>query len=139
MALSEREQKVLRDLEEQLNAEDPSLVSSMAEAEKQISRPSPRHVGAGVALVLVGLSVVLGGVVVGHAVWSVVLGVAGFALAVWGVTLMLTRESTPRKDSGRASSGSRGPRGGGKGRARGRSSFMDRQAERWERRGHEDR
>ena len=91
MALSEREQQVLRDLEEQLHVEDPSLAHSMGRAEASRRRASPRHVGAGVALVLVGLAFVIGGVAVGHSLVSILLGVAGFGVAVWGVTLMLTR------------------------------------------------
>lgn len=128
MALSEREQQVLRDLEQQLHVEDPSLADTMEQAERDGSpdsgRFSPRHVGAGVALVLVGLAVVVGGVAVGHSVVSIVLGVAGFGIAVWGVTLMLTRVS---------SSGGSGSGGSSKAERR-RSSFMDRQSERWDRR-----
>ena len=78
MALSEREQQVLRDLEEQLHVEDPSLAHTMDRAEVPAGRISPRHVRIGVALVLVGLALVIG-------------GVAGFGVAVWGVTLMFTR------------------------------------------------
>ena len=84
MALSEREQQVLRDLEEQLHVEDPSLAHTMDRAEVPAGRISPRHVGIGVALVI-------GGVAVGHSVVSILLGVAGFGVAVWGVTLMFTR------------------------------------------------
>lgn len=138
MELSEREQQVLRDLEQQLRADDPSLASSMAKAEKKIARPSPRHVGVGVALVLVGLAVVLAGVVVGHGLWGVLIGVVGFALAVWGVTLMLTTREVPGGDAQRTSGGrgGRGPRGEGR---RSGSSFMDRQSERWDRRRDGDR
>lgn len=117
MALSEREQQVLRDLEEQLHVEDPSLAHSMGRAEASRRRASPRHVGAGAALVLVGLAFVIGGVAVGHSLVSILLGVAGFGVAVWGVTLMLTRAE---------SVGSRGTPAG--------PSFMDRQSERWDRR-----
>ncbi|EJF44311.1 DUF3040 domain-containing protein [Actinomyces massiliensis] len=91
MALSEREQQVLRDLEEQLHVEDPSLAHTMDRAEVPAGRISPRHVRIGVALVLVGLALVIGGVAVGHSVVSILLGVAGFGVAVWGVTLMFTR------------------------------------------------
>lgn len=129
MALSEREQQVLRDLEEQLHVEDPSLATSMKQAQPQVGRPSPRHIGAGVALVLVGLCTVLGGVAVGQGVVSVLLGVAGFGVAVWGVTLMLTRVQAS-VDQDRP--GSRSPRGGP-------SSFMERQAQRWDRRQEEGR
>ena len=126
MALSEREQQVLRDLEEQLHVEDPSLAHTMDSAEVPAGRVSPRHVGAGAALVLVGLALVITGVAVGHSVASIFLGVAGFGLAVWGVTLMLTRADSP---------GSRGSRrkGAPGGRSPG-SSFMGRQSERWDRR-----
>ena len=119
MALSEREQQVLRDLEDQLHVEDPSLAHTMDHAETPSGRFSPRHVGAGLALVI-------GGVAVRHSVASILLGVAGFGLAVRGVTLMLTRVEAPgRRDS------SRGDPSGGRSA---RVSFMDRQSERWERR-----
>ena len=124
MALSEREQQVLRDLEKQLHADDPSLAGSMRPAGGE-RRPSPRHIGAGVALLLVGLSVVIGGVAVGHGIVSILVGLGGFALAVWGVSLMLT--TVEDGAGGGAASGS----------GRGSSSwgrFMDRNAERWDRR-----
>ena len=126
MALSEREQQVLRDLEDQPHVEAPSLAHTMDHAETPSGRFSPRHVGAGLALVLVGLALVIGGVAVRHSVASILLGVAGFGLAVRGVTLMLTRVEAPgRRDS------SRGDPSGGRSA---RVSFMDRQSERWERR-----
>ena len=125
MALSEREQQVLRDLEKQLHADDPSLAGSMRPA-GGARRPSPRHIGAGVALLLVGLSVVIGGVAVGRGgIVSILVGLGGFALAVWGVSLMLT--TVEDGAGGGAASGS----------GRGSSSwgrFMDRNAERWDRR-----
>ncbi|MDO4244261.1 MAG: DUF3040 domain-containing protein [Actinomyces sp.] len=120
MALTEREQQVLRDLEQQLHSEDPSLAQTMDRVET-VGRPSPRHIGAGVALVLIGLTVVVVGVAVGHGPVSIGLGLAGFALAVWGVTLMLTRVGAPQ--------GCRQQKA-----PRTTSSFMDRQAQRWERR-----
>ena len=133
MALSEREQQVLRDLEKQLHADDPSLAGSMGAEEEPLHirdggarRPSPRHIGAGVALLLVGLSVVIGGVAVGHGgIVSILVGLGGFALAVWGVSLMLTTVEQDGAD-GRAAPGS------GRGSSWGR--FMDRNAERWDRR-----
>ena len=125
MALSEREQQVLRDLEKQLHADDPSLAGSMRPAGGE-RRPSPRHIGAGVALLLVGLSVVIGGVAVGHGIVSILVGLGGFALAVWGVSLMLTTVEQGGADGGAASGSGRGPSSWGR--------FMDRNAERWDRR-----
>lgn len=121
MALSEREQQVLRDLEEQLHDEDPALVDSMDDAGRELGRLSPRHVGGGIALILLGLAVLVGGVAVGHGVVSILLGVAGFGLAVWGVTMMLTRAQPSEARAPRREEGSR-------------SGFMDRQSERWEQR-----
>lgn len=121
MALSEREQQVLRDLEEQLHEEDPGLVDSMDDAGRELGRLSPRHVGGGIALILLGLAVLVGGVAVGHGLVSILLGVAGFGLAVWGVTMMLTRAQPAEPAAARRATGSR-------------SSFMDRQSERWEQR-----
>ncbi len=125
MALSEREQQVLRDLEEQLHVEDPSLAHTMDSAEAPTGRVSPRHRGAGVALVLVGLVLVIAGVAVGHSVVSIFLGVAGFGLAVWGVTLMFTRVDPldPPEPPRRSASGGRSG-----------SSFTGRQSERRNRR-----
>ena len=125
MALSEREQQVLRDLEKQLHADDPSLAGSMRPT-GGVRRPSPRHIGAGVALLLVGLSVVIGGVAVGHGIVSILVGLGGFALAVWGVSLMLTTVEQDGADGSAASGSGRGPSSWG--------SFMDRNAERWDRR-----
>ncbi|WP_127842267.1 DUF3040 domain-containing protein [Actinomyces wuliandei] len=123
MALSEREQQVLRDLESQLHQEDPGLADTMDS--RQPTGPlrlSPRHIGAGVALVLVGMSLVVSGVVVRNSVVSILLGVVGFGVAVWGVSLALTRVETgggPEPSSRRPSR---------------RSTFMDRQSQRWDRR-----
>ena len=118
MALSEREQQVLRDLESQLHQEDPSLADTLERDERRLSRPSPRHVGAGAALVLVGLALLIGGVSVGHGLVSILLGVAGFAVAVWGVSLALTRVGPGgQRRSARAAKGPKGPKApGGKGR-----------------------
>ena len=47
MALSEREQQVLRDLESQLHEDDPELAQTFQREERRLSRPSPRHIGGG--------------------------------------------------------------------------------------------
>lgn len=131
MALSEREQQVLRDLEKQLGAEDPGLAQTMTAADKRLGRPTPRRIGAGIALVLGGFAVVVAGVAIAHDLWSVLVGLVGFALAVWGITLMLTG---PSRHADESSSPARGGRSGGSGADRPRSRFMQRQAERWEHR-----
>ena len=62
MALSEREQQVLRDLESQLHQDDPDLAQTLQREERRLSRPSPRHIGGGVTLVLIGLALLIAGV-----------------------------------------------------------------------------
>ena len=81
MALSEREQQVLRDLEKQLGAEDPGLAQTMTAADKRLGRPTPRRIGAGIALVLGGFAVVVAGVAIAHDLWSVLVGLVGFVAA----------------------------------------------------------
>ena len=103
MALSEREQQVLRDLESQLHEDDPELAQTFQREERRLSRPSPRHIGGGVALVLVGLALLIAGVSVPHSLLSILLGVAGFLVAVGGVAMALTRvesTSSPRRPAG---------------------------------------
>ena len=73
MALSEREQQVLRDLESQLHHDDPDLAQTLQREERRLSRPSPRHIGGGVALVLIGLALLITGVSVRHNLLSVLL------------------------------------------------------------------
>ena len=136
MALSEREQQVLRDLESQLHADDPDLAQTLQREERRLSRPSPRHIGGGVALVLIGLALLIAGVSVRHNLVSILLGVAGFLVAVGGVALALTRVEASGSRGSAAGAGRPGRDGRGKKK---RSSFMDRQSERWERRrGSED-
>ena len=125
MALSEREQQVLRDLESQLHEDDPELAQTFQREERRLSRPSPRHIGGGLALLIAGVSVP-------HSLLSILLGVAGFLVAVGGVAMALTRvesTSSPRRPAG----GRGGPAKSGNGGKK-RSSFMDRQSERWDRR-----
>ena len=132
MALSEREQQVLRDLESQLHQDDPDLAQTLQREERRLSRPSPRHLGGGVALVLIGLALLIAGVSVRHNLVSILLGVAGFLVAVAGVAMALTRVESG--SSSRQSSAEGGRTGQGKSGTKKRSSFMDRQSERWERR-----
>ncbi|ARD41897.1 DUF3040 domain-containing protein [Actinomyces gaoshouyii] len=130
MSLSEREQRVLRDLERQLHEEDPTLAETIQYPERHLARVSPRNIGWGIALVLVGLVVVISGVVLGHGngLVSIIVGVTGFGLAVAGVALMVRRPPVLKDARG----------GMGKDRT-GRSTFMERQSERWERRRDGDR
>ena len=113
MALSEREQQVLRDLESQLHQDDPDLAQTLQREERRLSRPSPRHIGGGVALVLIGLALLIAGVSVRHNLVSILLGVAGFLVAVAGVAMALTRvesgSSSRQSSADMAGGGTREP------------------------------
>jgi hypothetical protein len=121
MPLSEREQKLLEQLEQQLNAEDPHFATSMSET--GTSRFSTSRLVAGAVAAAVGLGVMLWGVSQ-QAVW---LGIIGFVLMAVGVYVGTAR--TKAGPTGRAS---------GAASAKKHSPFMDGLEQRWEQRRHQD-
>ncbi|SPT53922.1 Protein of uncharacterised function (DUF3040) [Actinomyces bovis] len=123
MALSERDERMLREMERQFSTEDPYLAQTMSNPKPVPFHFSPRRIGGGVALALLGLVALIAGVTVRHSVLSILLGLLGFALAVLGVMRALSRE--PVKP-GTVSRGTQGESSKG--------SFMSRQEELWERR-----
>ncbi|MDY3127830.1 MAG: DUF3040 domain-containing protein [Corynebacterium sp.] len=87
MSLSEQEQQTLREIERSLLAEDPKFGSSVQ------SESSPVGTGGaltlrGIALVVVGLTMLIGGVALAQSsLWFVILSIVGFlvmfAAGVW--------------------------------------------------------
>lgn len=122
MPLSEYEQRMLQEMEQQLRSDDPRLASTLADK----ARPDVRRLSVGVLLLLAGLGGLVGGVASGH-VW---LGVLGFLAMLAGVMLAI---SHPR---GRGGVRGGRPAGGPARPARG-ASFMQRQEQRWDRRNEE--
>ena len=122
MPLSEYEQRVLQQMEQQLRTEDPKLASDLG----QRPRVDARRILLATALVVAGLAALLGGVSLSY-VW---LGVLGFALMLAGVMVIFgspNRTATPRTGGT--------PKGGApRPKAADGSTFMRRQAERWDRR-----
>lgn len=121
MPLSEYEQRMLQEMEQQLRSDDPRLASTLADR----SRPDIRRLSIGVLLLLAGLGGLIGGVAAGQ-VW---LGVLGFLAMLAGVMLAISR---PR-GAGKA----RGKRRPAAGRPSGGAGFMQRQEQRWDRRNEE--
>ncbi|PFG38414.1 Protein of unknown function (DUF3040) [Georgenia soli] len=123
MPLSEYEQRMLQQMEQQLRSDDPKLANTLADK----PRPNVRRLSLGVLLFLVGLGGLVGGVATGY-VW---LGVLGFLAMLGGVMLAITG---PR--GGATKGGGRGGvrRPGGKAPSAG---FMQRQEDRWNRRNEE--
>lgn len=81
MPLSEREQRILEEIEKGLAKEDPSLA-------REIRRESPnmkdrRTVKAGAALFAVGFAILIAFFITGH----VLVGVAAFAAMVAGIVM----------------------------------------------------
>ncbi|MFW0155191.1 DUF3040 domain-containing protein [Rothia sp. P6271] len=91
MPLSEREQQLLAQLEQQLNAEDPKFASSMSSADAPPAVTySARHVVLGVLIALVGLGVVIAGV----STKLILLGVFGCIITGVGVYVATLKNSS---------------------------------------------
>ncbi|MFD3799758.1 DUF3040 domain-containing protein [Kocuria palustris] len=128
MALSEREQQLLAQLEQQLNAEDPRFVSQMD------SRPvkptfSTRALVLGAVIGVVGLGIVVGGV----AMDSILVGVLGFLIMSFGVYWASTR-SSGAKEAGESSSSRGGAKAKPAAAKKPQSSFMRNLENRWDER-----
>ena len=121
MPLSEREQKLLEQLEQQLNAEDPHFATSMSET--GTSRFSTSRLVTGAVTAAVGLGVLLWGVSQ-QAIW---LGIVGFILMAVGVYVGTARTKARTADSAN-----------GGAPARKNSPFMDGLEQRWDQRRHQD-
>ncbi|MCL2802713.1 MAG: DUF3040 domain-containing protein [Micrococcales bacterium] len=121
MPLSEYEQRVLDQLEEQLTSQDPRLGSKMSAS----SSARSGRVALGLAGVLAGLATLVVGMVVGL-LW---VSMAGFVIMFAGAYWALSRPKVAKgvKSSGTAS---------GKSRPR-RSKLSERFEKRWEDRGRE--
>ena len=142
MPLSEHEQRLLEQMEQQLSVEDPKFANAMRGSAARVK--ARRRMILGAFGVLVGLGLVLLGVARGGAE-GLVLGIAGFAVMVAGAWLAVTpprRKNVAGPVGTVAADGStqlRTP--GGKARRgrknrgqRGSGGFMSRMEQRWERR-----
>jgi hypothetical protein len=81
MALSEREQRLLAEMEEALSADDPRLVSTLSGSTTRFGA----SIGIAVALVLGGFSILFAGLIA----QLTLVGVGGFILALVGVILLI--------------------------------------------------
>lgn len=127
MPLSEYEQRVLAQMEQQLRDADPDLAQSLQAPSR--GRIDVRRLSLGILVALAGVGALIAGV----AAYQIWLGVLGFGGMLAGALLAttLTKDAKGAKNAagqpGRPSSG----RPGG---SRGAGGFMARQQERWERR-----
>jgi len=123
--LSEYEQRVLEELEQQLRSDDPKLADTIS---GRASR-RPVQIGLGIVGLLGGLTALVAGLAGGQ-LW---LSAIGFLLMFVGVLVAMSR---PRRPGGDASNVHpiRGGKGGGGKQPAKDSGFMNRLEERWERR-----
>jgi Flp pilus assembly protein TadB len=86
MALSDRERRLLAEMEAALASDDPRLQSTLAGGDTAtLLRKAPGGALAGVALIFVGIGVLFAGLISQIAP----LGVAGFIVALVGLILIL--------------------------------------------------
>ena len=118
MALSDYEKQVLEEMEAQFDHQPSSFrdhVREDAHSPRSSSKLSPKRVAVGSLMIVAGLLILVAAVSLGYSVISLIVGVAGFLFMLGGAWYAL---QTPRV-----------LRPGTK-----RSSFMQRQEERWDRR-----
>jgi hypothetical protein len=116
MALSDRERRLLAEMEAALASDDPRLQSTLAGSDTQtIIRKAPGSLLAGAGLILAGIAILFGGLIS----QLTPLGVVGFIVALAGV-LMVIRSASARVKAPRIARPSR--------------SLGDRLQERWDRR-----
>lgn len=92
MSLSEQEQRALREIEKSLLAEDPNFGASVSTA-SSFGGSGGAITLRGVALVVVGLVMLVGGVALAQtSLWFVLLSIAGF-LVMFGAGIWMLRGS----------------------------------------------
>ncbi len=121
MPLSEHEQKLLEQLERQLQADDPKFASSLGN--DRMRTLSTRHIVIGALAAVLGLLVLLAGV----AAQLIIVGVAGFLIMGGGVYWASTQgaKAAARKDNK-------------SGKAKSQGNFMTNLEDRWEDRRREE-
>jgi hypothetical protein len=90
VSLSDREKRLLEEMEAALLTEDPRLVSALSASPLS---PSKNRIIKGVALLLVGLVTVLAGVISKTAP----IGIVGFLIALTGVIIVISSFSAAGK------------------------------------------
>ncbi|OMH33213.1 DUF3040 domain-containing protein [Tersicoccus sp. Bi-70] len=124
MPLSEHEQRLLEQLEQQLHNEDPKLASTLGSGTTRSL--AARHIVLGSLVAVVGILVLLFGI----SSQIIVLGVLGFLIMGAGIYWASSRRRRPQPDGG--------ARGGNGATRAHRSAFMTSLEERWDERRRDD-
>jgi hypothetical protein len=121
MSLSDRERRLLAEMEASLAADDPRLQTTLAGSTMSATKP---RLFLGLALVLLGIAVIFTGLVAKNTP----VGVLGFLFALTGVLTLVRSISAIAAGAVKGAPRSKGAR----------SSFSDRMQERWDRRSFEE-
>lgn len=121
MALSEREQRLLDEMERNLYHSEADVLSTSSGSPQ---RPQYRAIVIGVVAAVVGLIVLMAGVMLN----ALIVGVIGFAAMLGGVLFIFSP-----KQQRSSSEGSNARKSSGKNRSS--QSFSDRMEQRWQERG----
>ena len=121
MPLSEHEQRLLDQMEQQLH-EDRRFASSMKAAPASTGRLSTRNIALGVLLVIVGIA----GLIFGISQHLIIVGVLGFVFMFGGVLLALTKTASGQLGSVKKAPGQPG--------GKKESPFMSGLEEKWNQR-----
>ena len=113
MPLSEHEERLLAQMEEQLAKDDPRLVSTLTGARTR----TPRSTLLSISLLLIGFVTLFGGLIS----QTIPVGVLGFVIALFGIYRLITGFRQPSMKNGRKIKGSK-------------SSLMSKLEQRWEKR-----
>ena len=122
MPLSDREKKVLAEMEAALSQDDPHLVSTLT---GPLRTPARSRALMGAAAVLLGMAILLGGLIAK----ITVVGLIGFVIALVGAfvaisNFKITPDISPRSAGGKKSSG--------------KKSWGSRLEDRWDRRNNDN-
>ncbi|MGO1522530.1 MAG: DUF3040 domain-containing protein [Nesterenkonia sp.] len=132
MPLSEREQRMLKELEDQLQSEDPSFASSLQEA--PVGTFNVRNLVLGLLVAVAGIGVLVFGI---YQQWIPV-GIVGFLIMGAGVYFATAGGAGSSSSNGGGNGGSGGGSGGSGPRSSAPSpsggSFMSSMEEKWEQR-----
>ncbi len=120
MPLSEREQKLLEEMERNLYHNEADVLSTSGGAKRA---PNYTAIASGVVLGVIGIGVMLTGVGLG----ITLLGVVGFGVLFAGVMIAVAVPGSPVQP---------GPAGSSRSGLASRGSLMEQLNERWERRQH---
>lgn len=125
MPLSDHEQKLLAQMEQALYAEDPKFATTLTGRSRGVGSVFRACVGLG--SVVVGLGLIIGGISADGLIW---LAVVGFVVMFAGIVFAVAAPGAGKERAGRGKPSAAGRRRP----SAGKSSFVQRMEQRWEKR-----